>query len=368
MYTPGLTVTAATTHRVRRQLPIPGTVHVEVGQRVAAGDVVASTAMPGPVVPVNVARRLGVAPADVPECLLKDEGESLEAGELLARSPGFFGFFRQDFASPAAGTIETVSHITGQVILRGAAIPVEVPAYLAGRVVEVHPELGCDIEATAAVVQGIFGIGGETNGPLRRIAEQPAEAVAPSSIPDDAAGQVLVGGGRASIAAVRRAIEVGAAALVCGGIDDADLKALLGYDLGVAITGTERIGLTLVITEGFGDIAMAARTFDLLSSLAGREASVNGTTQIRAGVLRPEILVPVDSPTVEATAAAGQLEPGAAVRIIRDPYFGWLGHVKELPTQPHVLESQSRARVLVVETSDRGEVTVPRANVELIES
>ena len=32
---------------------------------------------------------------------------------------------------------------------------------------------------------------------------------------------------------------------------------MLGYDLGVAITGSERIGLTVVITEGFGEIAMS---------------------------------------------------------------------------------------------------------------
>ena len=31
---------------------------------------------------------------------------------------------------------------------------------------------------------------------------------------------------------------------------------MLGYDLGVAVTGSEKLGLTLIITEGFGEIAM----------------------------------------------------------------------------------------------------------------
>ena len=57
---------------------------------------------------------------------------------------------------------------------------------------------------------------------------------------------------------------------------DQDLRDILGYDLGVAITGTERIGTTLVITEGFGEIAMADRTFQLLKSRVGHEASVSG--------------------------------------------------------------------------------------------
>ena len=38
------------------------------------------------------------------------------------------------------------------------------------------------------------------------------------------------------------------------------LRRLLGYDLGVAITGQEDLGVTIVVTEGFGRIAMAKRT------------------------------------------------------------------------------------------------------------
>ena len=363
-YTPGLLVTPSTRHRVRRLLPIPGDVLVEVGQSVAATEVVARTARPGEVDPVNLKSRLGVAPADVPRCLLKEVGQSVAAGEVVARSPGLWGFFRREYAAERPGTIESVSRITGQMILRGPEQAIELPAYLSGHVVEVVPGQGCVIEAAAAVVQGIFGIGGEAHGPLRMAATDPGQTL--RSVPADSRGQVLVGGARVTIEAIREAIGHGAAAIIAGGIDDADLKDLLGYDLGVAITGTETIGLTLVITEGFGEIAMAARTFELLGSLAGREASVNGTTQIRAGVLRPEVLVPVDGDSAPPRPAAA-LAVGVPVRIIRDPHFGTLGQVAALPPEPAMLESQSRARVLVVDTA-AGPLTVPRANVELIET
>ena len=89
-----------------------------------------------------------------------------------------------------------------------------------------------------------------------------------------------------------RAKEMGVAGLVVGGIHDKDLRALLGYDLGVAITGTEQVGFTLILTEGFGTIPMAAKTFSLLSAHAGQQASISGATQIRAGVIRPEIIIP----------------------------------------------------------------------------
>ena len=367
-YTPGLQVTACTRHRVRRVLSIPGEVRVAVGDVVAAEDVVAATAMPGPVYPVPLSKRLGVAPAEAPKCLLRELGERVEEGEVIARSPGLFGFFKKEYASQFTGTIESVSKVTGQMILRGDPQPVEVRAYLAGEVVTIQPDLGCEIESSAAVVQGIFGIGGEAYGELRMISPSPADPVVAADIPGDASGLVLVGGGRVESHALHRAIEAGAAALVAGGIDDEDLRDLLGYDLGVAITGTETVGLTLIITEGFGDIAMATRTFSLLQSLAGRRASVNGTTQIRAGVLRPEIVVPLDDETATPANLSGELVIGAPVRIIRDPYFGQLGEVAGLPHEPAKLESESKARVLEVQTGDGRTLVVPRANVELIES
>jgi hypothetical protein len=171
--------------------------------------------------------------------------------------------------------------------------------------------------------------------------------------------------------AIARAKAVGAAAVVSGGIDDADLRDFLGHDLGVAITGSERCGLTLIITEGFGEIAMARRTFELLAGHQGREACVNGATQIRAGVMRPEIVVPLDGAARWSAGASGEADGelciGAPVRIIRDPHFGLIGKVAALPEKPAMLDSGSRARVLEVSLEKGGTVTVPRANVERIE-
>ena len=39
-------------------------------------------------------------------------------------------------------------------------------------------------------------------------------------------------------------------------------------------------------------IQMGAQTFDLLNENSDRLASINGATQIRAGVIRPEIIIP----------------------------------------------------------------------------
>ena len=370
-YAPGLTVTAFTHHRARRVLPIPGDVLVHAGERVEARQVVAQTFIPGDITPLNLAKLLSLQPSEVPGCMLRREGDAVSPGEVIARTKGIFGRFKQDYIVPVAGTIESISAVTGQVIVRGAPLPVDVKAYLAGTVEEVIAGEGCVIEADVALVQGIFGVGGETFGRLVMACQSHDQALTVERITPDMAGAVVIGGARMTLEAIRRARDVGASAIVSGGLDDADLEQFLGYNLGVAITGSEKLGITVVITEGFGDIAMARRTFTLLASHAGGDVAVNGTTQIRAGVIRPEIVIPLPVGAGEARPAAerrgGVLEVGAPVRVIRDPYFGILGTVASLPSEPQTLASGSRARVVEVRFETGQGVIIPRANVEILE-
>jgi hypothetical protein len=374
-YTPGLKVAARTLLRRRRVLPIPGAVLVRAGEQVAARDVVAQTHLPGPITPVNVANLLSIPPGDLPRAMLVNQGDAVSAGHLLARSKGIFGWMKKECPSPASGVVESVSGLTGQVMLRGDPLPVTMHAYLTGKVVEVTEHEGATIEAEGSLIQGIFGIGGEAFGTISMACRQPDQDLTAKEIMPEMRGRVVIGGGRVTAEALAGAVAAGVSAIVTGGIDDQDLRDFLGYDLGVATTGSEDNGLTLIITEGFGEIAMARRTFDLLVSRAGCEAAVNGATQIRAGVLRPELVIPWNGqiggdtgPNQQPEMTRGHvLRPGAAVRIIRDPYFGIIGTARSLPEKPQVLRSGSKARVLEVELPSGEKVFVPRANVELIE-
>ena len=108
-YTPGLKVTNRITHRVRRLLPIRGEVLSSVGDEVSARDVVAQTFMPGDVTPLNIANLLSLPPQDVPECMLKQEGDELAIDEPLAQTKGIFGMLKNTYRSKIEGTIETIS-------------------------------------------------------------------------------------------------------------------------------------------------------------------------------------------------------------------------------------------------------------------
>ncbi len=227
------------------------------------------------------------------------------------------------------------------------------------------------IETVATFVQGIFGIGGEARGILHCVVDNPSHELTEELITPECKGKVIIGGSFVTAGALNRAVEFGAIGIVVGGIDDQDLKDFLGYEIGVAITGSEEKGITLVITEGFGKMKMAQRTFRLLKMHEGKMASINGATQIRAGVMRPEVIVALEEEKVEDVLKDAEktmgIEVGSPVRIIRQPYFGALGKVTALPPEPTVIETEAKVRILEVELESGEKVVLPRANVELIE-
>lgn len=368
-YTPGLKVSPGTTIRKMRRLPMKGQVLAGVGDQVKAGDVVARTEIPGVIQTIKVAEFMGLEPPEALAALSVGQGDAVERGQVIAESRSFFGLFKSECKSPVSGTVELISQATGHVGVRLAPTPVEVTAYIDGKVVEVMPEEGVIVEAFGAFVQGIFGVGGERMGRLVVPSKSLDAALTEDAINDAHAGAVLVGGAGVTLGALKKAGDVGARGVVVGAIVDTDLIAYLGHDIGVAITGHEDIPITVILTEGFGSISMAQRTFDLLASLEGREVSINGATQIRAGVIRPEVVAPFESAPGQTEAATkGQvLDIGSNIRIIREPYFGKLGTVSELPPQPVEVESGAVVRVLEAELPDGTKVRVPRANVEIIE-
>lgn len=370
-YTPGLKVTENIVVRKNRILPLKGDVLVQVGQTVLPDTVVARTLLPGNVVPLNIANKLGIPPEDITTVMLKEVGDRIANGETIALAKSLFGLIKTPCAATIEGTIESISHVTGQVLQRGEPTPVEVKAYVRGEVVEVIPREGVVVACQGSFVQGIFGIGGETHGPIHVATSDNHTVLADTLIKDDMKGKIVVGGSIVTAAALRKAIAVGVKGIVVGGFDDKDLRDFLGYDIGVAITGSEEIGTTLVVTEGFGQINMAGRTFELLKRHEGRLACINGATQIRAGVIRPEVVIPSETSVGikgDGASAVEGLKIGSPVRVIRHPFFGHLGTVSDLPSPLQVLESESKARVLEVEFESGKRAVVPRANVEMIES
>ena len=370
-YTPGLKVLHHAKVEKNRRLPIKGKITKQVGDLLKPGDVVATTDLPGNVQMLKIANLLNIGPADVPDVMLVKEGDKVEKGQMIAETEGLFGFFKSDVKSPIDGTVEAISDVTGQIVMREAPIPVEVDAYMSGTVKEIIPDEGVIVEADAAFIQGIFGIGGESRGTMEILVDNREQELTTDLLNESHKGKIVVGGSFVSLETYKKALSLQIAGIVVGGFNYYDLEEILGYTLGVAITGSEDLVTSLIVTEGFGNIRMGSRTFDLLNKENGKFVSINGATQIRAGVIRPEIVIPLQESEIPETTVYQSddrgIGEGSLVRIIRAPYFGKMGEVVSLPPELHQMESETMVRVAEVKI-DNDVLSIPRANLEMVET
>ena len=208
-YTPGLKVKHQTIVEKTRRLPIPGEVLVKEGETVRHDQVVATTNVPGEVHLVNVANALTVDPADIVYCMKKKLSESVKKDEIIAMKSSFFGLFKSFVKAPSDGTIELISEVTGQVAVREPSIPVEITAYIPGKVTRIFPKAGVTIQTPAALIQGIFGVGGEAHGELHMVAKSPDEVLDPEKITADCKGKILIGGAIVTKEALQKARGLG---------------------------------------------------------------------------------------------------------------------------------------------------------------
>ncbi len=374
-YTPGLKIVKNTKIERERILPIPGEILVQKGDSVIFNQNIARTQIPSGVVGTPLSMKLGINPSDLLKVMLKQKGDPINKGELLAISKTFFGLIKNEYRSNITGTIELISDVSGHVFIRLPMQSLFIDAYISGKVNRIIPNLGAVIETQGAIVQGIFGIGGERQGELVIISGRD-DVVTEDYIDNGLAGKIAIGGSLLTLKAMEKSMLCGLKGLVVGGVEKMDFDVIAGNEIGVAITGKEKIDTTFIVTEGCSKMRMAEQTYNILKSLEGEIASINGTTQIRAGVIRPEIIVPkryeelqnidVDIKTMEEPIS-GFMSIGSDVRIIRSPYFGEIGKVVELPIETMTLESESQVRVVNIELENGEIVTVPRANVELME-
>ncbi len=352
-----------------RELTLPGKLNVKVGDKVKSHDIVASAEFPGELIILRIAEQLGIEAQDVLEALLIKEGDKVESGQIICEYRGLFGLFKNVYNAPNSGEIEFINKETGHIGLRLPSYNISLDAYISGTVVSIEESKSVTIQSECTYVQGIFGVGGEKQGELKALNVANDHVITENDIPDNIRGSVLFGGLCPDSKALNKAMLAGAVGFITASIDDSALADFLGYDIGIALTGNEKIDMTLIVTEGFGRLAFSQKAHDFLKSCEGFECSINGATQVRAGALRPEIIIENKAESADKVSSPDStdqfLKIGSSIRIIREPYFGIKAKVSEMPANPEIIESGAYVRVLRAELENGRLITVPRANVEI---
>ena len=314
-----------------------------------------------PVRVVNVAAEL-----EMPELMAKRfievrQGAMVKMGDTLAKDDEEKKVF-----APIAGLITEIKGAT--ISIKRPFVLRQVFAYVSGFVTEIVPDLGAMIESDVLRVPGVYGVGGETWGVLRVAVANETETLKAEGILESDKDKILLAGAMVEGEALQKAQKLGVKAIISGGMHNKDVTQLCGHEIKPGVLDSA-LCMTLIVTEGMGVIPMNVQAFQAIAQKEGKMISVNGLTQIRAGVIRPEVLLPVEddegiSTTEEATV--GSLEDfvvGNQVRIIREPWFGEVGSIESIPLGETVLPSGVKTLVYEIKTAS-GTVLVPRANVE----
>ncbi len=311
-------------------------------------------------VSIPVASLLQCRPGDVLQHLRVELGDELHRGDIVAlRDEGEVPLVAR---SAHDGVVDMINRVEGKVVLRRRRQIHQVRAFVPGEVEEIIPGRGAVIRTSGTRVRGMFGAGAEAVGRIMLLDSDP---LTEADVPDSCGGAILVGRGRLELGAVLRAQEVEAAGLVGGSARASDVAHLLGEELGMGVTGEESLGVVLVLTEGFGSIPMDQAVWSIMTEREGDLACVSGGTQMRAGVVRPEVIIPGPEDETGAEEPEGRvLRRGARVRIVRQPHFMKRGTVRDLLPVTDV-GAGIRAPAVSVILEDGSEVTVLRANVEV---
>ncbi|MBN2343224.1 MAG: hypothetical protein JXX29_21190 [Deltaproteobacteria bacterium] len=346
---PSLQVSGKTTIRKVRKVPPGASVCVRAGDVVNATDVIARAMVPGHVHSVAAAQILGVSKSRIIDALTVNVGDAVTRGQVFGRRRVMFGLFNSAVSSPVDGKVETISKVSGHVMIREAPKPVEVQAYVNGTVISADDVEGVVIQSTCALVQGVFGVGKEV------IARLETDAAA------DVNGKAVCVFDPLTLELLNRLLRNGAVAVIAPSMDGESLLSFCGDDVNLAATGDEQVGGTLVLTEGFGCLRMTQRTREILSACAGAQVSVCGVTQVRAGVIRPELVGPA---VAGANDSFGAREIGTVIQITRGEFHGEEAVISAIPSTPQTLDSG--VTVLCYEVtliSDDRKIMVPRPNV-----
>lgn len=349
MLAPVTHILPLTTIRRTRALPAPGRVLVRVGQKVNASDVIAQAEISSGHLLLDIRRGLRIPQVSAAEqCIVRQKGDRVEAGDAIAETGGLFA---RIVRAPAAG--EVIDIRNGQVLLRTASTTIEVKAGLNGAVTELIPDRGATIETNGALVQGMWGNGRMDSGLLIRVGESAGEELVRSKIDVSLRGGVVFSGYCASADVLLAGADLPLRGLVLNGMS-ADL-----------IPVAKSINYPIFLIEGFGNIALDDATYKLLSTSDKRDVSVNAAFNPIVGE-RPELVIPLP--------AMGQMAPdmdyftqGQMVRIQGAPYTGRVGSIVQLPQNQETLPNGIKNQVAEVQLDNDTRVTVPLANLEVIE-
>lgn len=333
-----------------RQLPVAGTVHVRLNQKVGSMDVIAEASWARDHVLLDVARTLRMHPLAADMVIKCKVGDQLAAGAEVAVGKGMFP---RSVRTAREGLVVAVGG--GQVLMEASRTKIELKAGIPGTVVEVLPERGAVIQTAGALVQGVWGNGKIDTGLLVNISDGPNGVLTRERMDVSLRGSILLAGMVQDAETLEFAGDMPVRGLILSGL----FPALM--------TVAREMRYPILVTDGFGPMPMNSAAYKLLSTNAKREITVNAETFNRYSGVQPEAIIPLPITSYPPPVRDSEtLALGLQVRMRRPPHMGKIGIVSQLKPGLTVLPSGLRAPAAEIRLENGETVLAPLVNLEVV--
>jgi hypothetical protein len=316
---------------------------------VSAADVIADASVPSRHVLLDIRRGLGgIAGKDAEKAIVRQEGEKLTKGDIIAESGGMFS---RIVRAPADGEVVSISG--GQVLLRVQSTLIELKAGVSGTVVEIIPERGAVIEAHGGLVQGVWGNGRIDSGLLLVLAKSPDEEFTRAKLDVSMRGAVVLAGSCSSVDALKAGAELPLRGLILSSLASA------------AVMAAGKLEYPIIVLDGFGQVPMNPAAYKLLSTSEKRDVSINASLNPVTGD-RPEVVIPLPA-SGQSTPETDYFAANQTVRIQGAPYQGKIGKIIQVRQGLVTLPNGIRTNAAEVQIDSETRVLVPLANLDVLE-
>lgn len=340
-----------TTIRRTRLLPVPGHVIARKAQRVGATDVIAEARLEREHVLLDIARGLGLTAAQADAYIQRHAGEDVEEGDIIA---GPVGVTRRVVRAPKAGQV--VAAGSGQVLLELNSPPYELRAGMPGVVTGLVEDRGAEIETTGALIQGVWGNGRLDFGLLGVMARSPQDKLTADRLDVSQRGTILLGGTCSDIEVLTNAADIPIRGLVLASMDSS------------LVPLASKMRYPILLTEGFGNIAMNSAAYKLLSTSDRREIALNAEPWDPLVGTRPEGVIPLPAGGKSNTPLETDLfTVGQKVRMVGLLHKAPIGVIADLRPGLTALANGVKAPAADVRLENGESLLFPLANLEVLE-
>ncbi len=332
-----------------RLFPGKGDVLVRVGQKVDASDAIAEFFPEEKFLIVNIRKELNYKNSDDARRSINVKiGDKIKKGDLLAKTSGALSK-----SVKAQNDAEVINIIGSQVVLRLNQTPKSLIAGFESIVTEILPYRGVVIETNGALIQGVWGNQKATSGPIVSNMTEMFEELTSQKIDVSFRGSIILGGFCADSDVFKVA-------------EDLNIKGLILASMSASIANAAlNCSIPIILLEGFGPIPLNERAFELIKSNENNIISLNAIYDVKK-FEKPEIIIQL---SVEGTEPVDgqELRNGCVVRVNSGPDRGKAAIVKKTDSIKTKLTNGIRTTCATIEFSDGDQVSVPLANLDILE-